>query len=119
MLTDDTCEISYVNEEAVKQVQKKMLHAKTINELSTLFSILGDSTRIKLLYALSHRELCVCDLASLLQMSQSAVSHQLRLLRTTNLVKYRKQGRIVYYSLADEHVTTLLGTGIEHANETA
>jgi ArsR family transcriptional regulator len=118
MLTDDICEITYVNEDAVKQVQKKMLPSKTVHVLSNIFSILGDPTRVKLLFALTHRELCVCDLAALLQMSQSAVSHQLRLLRTANLVKYRKDGRVVYYSLADDHVTTLLGTGIEHANET-
>ncbi len=118
MLTDDVCEITYVNEDAVKQVRARMLSTETFQRLSNLFSMLGDPTRVKLLFALNHRELCVCDMAALLQMSQSAVSHQLRLLRTTNLVKYRKQGRIVYYSLADDHVTTLLGTGIDHANET-
>ena len=117
MSRDDVCEINTVHEKNVSYVRSKMLNQATFRKLAGIFSLLGDPTRTKLLYALSQKELCVCDLSAVLGLSQSAVSHQLRLLRTANLVRNRKQGRIVYYTLADDHVTTLIGIGLEHANE--
>ena len=92
---------------------KNNIISKTVNN----FKILGDSTRMKILYALSQKELCVCDMAALFDMKHSAVSHQLRLLRNTNLVKFKKQGKIVLYSLADKHVMKLIDMGIKHAKE--
>ena len=117
MSRKDVCEIEYVNKETVQEVKSRMLENKIILKIANGFKILGDPTRVKILYALSQKELCVCDLAVLLGMTHSAVSHQLRLLRNTNLVKFRKEGKIVYYSLADEHIIKLIDMGIEHAKE--
>ena len=114
---EDVCEINYVNKKAVKEVKSKMLKNKVILKVADNFKILGDPTRVKILHALSQKELCVCDLSALLGMTHSAVSHQLRVLRTSNLVKFRKEGKIVYYSLADEHVIKLIDMGIKHAKE--
>lgn len=83
-------------------------------QVAETFKILGDVTRVKILHALSKRELCVCDLAAVVAMGQSAVSHQLRLLRGLRLVKYRREGKMVWYSLDDEHVFSLLSQGLEH-----
>jgi ArsR family transcriptional regulator len=86
-------------------------------ELADFFKVFGDSSRIKLLWALDRNELCVCDLASLLLMTKSAVSHQLRLLREAKLVKYRKDGKNVFYSLDDDHIRDILEKGTEHIKE--
>jgi ArsR family transcriptional regulator len=86
-------------------------------DLSELFKIFGDSTRIKILYSLLASEMCVCDIATLLNMSQSAISHQLRLLKQSGLVKYRREGKTVFYSLADSHVSTIINNGMEHVQE--
>ena len=86
-------------------------------DLAELFKIFGDSTRIKLLYALYESELCVCDLADVLGLTQSAVSHQLRLLKSSKLVKFRREGKTVFYSLADDHVIHILAQGMEHILE--
>lgn len=86
-------------------------------DLADLYKVFGDSTRIKILYALFERELCVCDIAGLLEMSMSAISHQLRVLKQAKLVKFRKEGRSVLYALADDHVKTILGQGMEHITE--
>ena len=118
MSKKDVCEIEFVNKKAVREVKSRMLDDAVILKIVNSFKILGDPTRIKILYALSQTELCVCDLAALLEMTHSAVSHQLRLLRNTNLVKFQKEGKIVYYSLADDHVIRLIDMGIEHAKET-
>jgi DNA-binding transcriptional ArsR family regulator len=116
--TLDVCTINEINPEAVAFVQKQALPADTIERVSRLFSALSDPTRLKILHALTvTEELCVCDLAALAELSVSAVSHQLRLLRDRDLVHARRDGRMVYYSLADDHVATLMGTGVEHANE--
>jgi ArsR family transcriptional regulator, lead/cadmium/zinc/bismuth-responsive transcriptional repressor len=116
--TLDVCTISEINPEAVAFVQQRALPADTIERVSRLFSALSDPTRLKILHALTvTEELCVCDLAALAELSVSAVSHQLRLLRDRDLVHARRDGRMVYYSLADDHVATLMGTGVEHANE--
>jgi DNA-binding transcriptional ArsR family regulator len=85
--------------------------------LAGIFKVLGDVTRVRMLTALSIQELCVCDLAAVLELSQSAVSHQLRLLRGARLVKYRKDGKVVYYSLDDDHVKTLFDQGLEHVQQ--
>lgn len=113
----DICEIVCVHEEDVKEVKSKMLEDELLFEVSDNFKIFGDSTRIKILYALSQRDLCVCDLAAVLDMSQSAISHQLRVLRTKNLVKFRKKGKMAYYFLADEHVVAMIELGVEHTKE--
>ena len=116
--TSDLCTINEIDSEKVAFVQKKALPEQTLDRLSRLFSALSDPTRLKILNALSVTdELCVCDLAVLAELSVSAVSHQLRLLRDRDLVRARRDGRMVFYSLADDHVSVLLGTGVEHANE--
>jgi len=93
-----------------------MLAEDSVMKIAEIFKILGDPTRIKVLDVLSKRELCVCDLAATLQMGQSAISHQLRILRGARLVKYRREGKEAWYSLDDEHVLTLFQQGLEHIN---
>lgn len=116
--TSNLCSINEIDPETVAFVQGKALPDMTVERLSRLFSALADPTRLKILHALSvTKELCVCDLAVLAELSVSAVSHQLRLLRDRDLVNARRDGRMVYYSLADDHVSILMGTGVEHANE--
>jgi DNA-binding transcriptional ArsR family regulator len=117
MKDGDVCEIECIHYEEVDRVKSAMLDDAEFLNLSDLFKIFGDSTRVKILFALSQRELCVCDLAAVLNISQSAVSHQLRLMRANNLVKFRKKGKMAYYSLADEHVVKLIEMGVEHARE--
>ena len=117
MIKKVVCEIEYVNKKAVQEVKSRMPVNKIILRVAEIFKILGDSTRVKILFALSQKELCVCDLSALLGMTHSAISHQLRLLRNSNLVKFRKEGKIVYYSLADSHVIKLIDMGIKHAKE--
>lgn len=114
---NEVCEIIYVNEKKVKKVQKEMLSEEDTETISEIFKVLGDLTRLKILYALSKEELCVCDLSSLLGITISAISHQLRILRNLKLVKSKRQGKIVYYSLADDHVLSLLHVGVKHAEE--
>ena len=100
----DTCEITFVNRKKVEEVRKKLKPDSTISQLAESFKVLGDSTRLKIIYVLSQAELCVCDIAALLGFSDSAVSHQLRVLRNMRLVKYRKDGKMAYYTLDDEHI---------------
>ncbi len=116
-MNKDVCEIESVDEESVKEVKSKMLEDELLFEISDTFKTFGDSTRLKIMYALSRNELCVCELAHVLEMSQSAISHQLRVLRSKNLVKFRKEGKMAYYSLADEHVVEIIKIGVEHAKE--
>lgn len=116
--TSDLCTINEIDPEKVAFVQKKALPEQTVERLSRLFSALSDPTRLKILHALTlTEELCVCDLAALAELSVSAVSHQLRLLRDRDLVRARRDGRMVYYSVADDHIAILMGTGVEHAEE--
>ena len=116
--TSNLCSINEIDPETVALVQGKSLPGNTIERLSRLFSALSDPTRLKILHALTvAKELCVCDLAVLAELSVSAVSHQLRLLRDRDLVQARRDGRMVFYSVADDHVATLIGTGVEHADE--
>ncbi|MDD7403814.1 MAG: metalloregulator ArsR/SmtB family transcription factor [Butyribacter sp.] len=106
-----------IDEKTVEEIQKKLPEESKLYELADLFKVFGDSTRIKILYVLFENEMCVYDIASLLNMTQSAISHQLRILKQNRLVKYRKEGKTVLYSLADEHVFTILRQGIEHVEE--
>jgi DNA-binding transcriptional ArsR family regulator len=116
--TSNLCSINEIDPEKVAFVQKKALPEQTVERLSRLFSALSDPTRLKILHALTvTEELCVCDLAALAELSVSAVSHQLRLLRDRDLVRARREGRMVFYSVADDHIAILMGTGVEHADE--
>ena len=111
------CDFIYVHEEVVNQVLEVMPKDEELQSLADFFRIFGDSTRIRILYALSQSELCVCDIASLLGMGQSAISHQLRILKQMRLVKFRREGKSVLYSLADGHIETILAQGMEHIGE--
>ena len=115
--TKDVCTVQFVHKDVVEKVRARMKPEETVALLAETFKVLGDPTRVKILYALLTAELCVCDISNLLKMSESAISHQLRILRNTRLVKYRKEGRIVYYSLADDHVRSLFKQGLDHAEE--
>jgi ArsR family transcriptional regulator len=98
-------------------VRAQMPPEETLYELAELYKVFGDSTRIKILYVLFEAELCVCDIAALLGMTVSAISHQLRILKQARLVKYRREGKTVYYSLADSHIHSILDAGTEHVRE--
>ncbi|MEF2144268.1 MAG: metalloregulator ArsR/SmtB family transcription factor [Desulfovibrionaceae bacterium] len=110
----DVCRMECVHEQAVAQAGEQMLPDREVSELAALFKVLGDPTRVRILRALFVGELCVCDLAALLGMTSSAVSHQLRLLRAAKLVRYRKEGKVVFYSLDDDHVRGLVAEGLDH-----
>lgn len=113
----DCCEAVQVHEDIVERVTEDMPDEEILYDLAELFKIFGDSTRIKILYVLFASELCVCDIAQLLGMSQSAISHQLRALKQSKLVRYRREGKQVFYALADGHVRTILDQGMEHVAE--
>lgn len=113
----ECCGCLFVHEDAVNEVLGGMPDDETLYDLAELFKVFGDSTRIKILYALFEAELCVCDIAQLLGLTQSAVSHQLRVLKGSRLVKFRRDGKTVFYSLADGHVRKIIGQGMEHVNE--
>lgn len=114
---DDRCDTHCIHEESVSAVRADMIDVEAAQSLAELFKTLGDPTRLKLLYALMQKELCVCDLAAVIDVSESAASHQLRVLRIHKLVKFRREGKILYYSLLDEHVRTLFTQGLEHVHE--
>jgi DNA-binding transcriptional ArsR family regulator len=111
------CEVLCINERKVASARKAMRPDETLYKLAAVFKVLGDPTRTKIISALLREELCVCDLTTLIGTSQSAVSHQLRVLRNMNLVKYRKDGRIAYYSLDDDHISSILTAGLKHVEE--
>ncbi|NOZ03298.1 MAG: winged helix-turn-helix transcriptional regulator [FCB group bacterium] len=111
------CETVFVDEEKVRTVQENISPDETLHILANTFKLLGEPTRLKILLALSIEELCVCDIASLLGITRSAISHQLRLLKSSRLVKFRRAGKMVYYSLDDQHVKHLLKDGLEHLND--
>lgn len=115
----DLCETQCVDEVTVRRARQAMRPPQTIAALAETFKVLGDPTRVSIAWALSREELCVCDLAALLGMSQSAVSHSLRALRQLRLVRYRREGRIAFYSLDDEHIARLLEEGVRHIEEEA
>jgi DNA-binding transcriptional ArsR family regulator len=114
---EEACEVSCVHPEAVQRARRAMPDEQCANDASALLKAVADPTRLRLLSALKTGELCVCDLAAVVGISESAVSHQLRLLRAHRLVTYRKEGRIAYYRLLDHHVTVLIGSALEHARE--
>ncbi|WP_167958950.1 ArsR/SmtB family transcription factor [Anaerosporobacter faecicola] len=113
----ETCDCQSVHEDILNTVKPIMPDEEILYDLAELFKIFGDTTRIKILCALFESEMCVCDIAELLNMTQSAISHQLRVLKTAKLVKNRKAGKIVYYSLADEHVKLIFDQGLSHVLE--
>ena len=108
---------THVHQETVQRVNEIMPGEEELFDLAELFKVFGDSTRIRILYVLFESEMCVCDIAQLLGMTQSAISHQLRALKQSKLVKYRREGKTIFYSLADDHVVTILGQGMEHIEE--
>ncbi len=108
------CKCNEIHNDIVCKVEENMISEETSSILAEFFKVLGEPTRIKILYALSINEMCVCDISKLLNMSQSAVSHQLRVLRAARLVKYRKEGKVVYYSLDDGHVENVFRQGLDH-----
>ena len=113
----ERCELTNVHEEVVERLLAAMPSDETLYDLAELFKVFGDSTRIKILYALFEAELCVCDMAQLLGLTQTAVSHQLRVLKTSKLVRSRREGKNIFYSLDDDHVRSIIGQGLEHLSE--
>lgn len=113
----DRTDCTVIHQEVVDAVREKMPDDELLLDLADCFKLFSDSTRLKILYALMEAEMCVCDISVLLGMTKSSVSHQLRVLKQSNLVKYRKAGRVIYYSLADDHVRTICRMGMEHVRE--
>ena len=111
------CSCTVIHHDVVKKVKEKMPENNIINHVSEFFKVFGDQTRIKIIVALLESRMCVCDLACLLEMTQSAVSHQLRVLKQNRLVKYSKEGKVVYYSLDDEHIKNIFNEGMIHILE--
>jgi len=111
------CDCDVIHDDVVKRVRKAMPVDEDFYDLADLYKMFSDSTRVRILWALSRHELCVCDIAVLLNMTKSAISHQLKSLRLSNLVKYDKRGKEVYYSLADDHVKDIFEKGFEHIHE--
>ena len=113
----DVCDVNAIHHDTVKQVKRQLPEDALLFDLAELFKVFGDSTRVRIISALLHSEMCVCDIAALLGMSKSAISHQLRALRQTRLVKYRRDGKVVYYSLDDTHIGAIFRQGLAHINE--
>ena len=117
MLSVECCESIEIHEDLLKIVNETMPDENELYDLAELFKVFGDSTRIRILYVLFEAEVCVCDLAQALNMTQSAISHQLRILKQNKLVKSRREGKSVFYSLADDHVRSIIAQGREHIEE--
>lgn len=113
----ECCEAHCVHQDLLEIVNADLPSEEELYDLAELFKVFGDSTRIRILYVLFEAEVCVCDLAEELNMTQSAISHQLRILKQSKLVKARREGKSIFYSLADDHVRTIIGQGREHINE--
>ena len=116
-MKNEQCEVSEVHEELLKIVNEKMPTDEVLFDLSELFKVFGDSTRMKILFVLFESEVCTCDLAAVLNMTSSAISHQLNALKRAKLVKSRREGKAVFYSLADDHVRTIIDQGMHHVEE--
>ena len=114
---DEKCEVTLIHEDNVKKAINELPDDELIVDLSDMFKIFGDQTRVKILMALESGELCVCDIAAVRNMSQSAISHQLRVLKQSNIVKTRRQGKVVYYSISDDHVKEIFDIAIVHVQE--
>ena len=110
------CDCNIIHQNAVNIALKNKPKEKELENLTTLFKILGDSTRTKILWILDHHEMCVCDIANVLNMTKSSISHQLAILRETGIVRFRRSGKEVYYTLDDEHISRLYEIGLEHIN---
>jgi ArsR family transcriptional regulator, lead/cadmium/zinc/bismuth-responsive transcriptional repressor len=115
--TIESCKCNFIHEDIVDEARDNMPQEEMLYDLAELFKVFGDTTRVKILYALFSSEMCVCDIANLLGMTQSAISHQLRVLKQARLVKYRKDGKVVYYSLDDDHIKQIFNCGLCHINE--
>ena len=113
----DVCCSNELHEDVVNSVRSKMPDTEMLYELAELFKVFGDTTRVRILYALSAQEMCVCDIAELLEMTHSSISHQLRVLKQARLVKFRKEGKSVFYSLDDCHISQIFSCGLEHIEE--
>ncbi|MDR1930743.1 MAG: metalloregulator ArsR/SmtB family transcription factor [Treponema sp.] len=113
----DRCDCTVIHEDVVNVIREKLPAEEDLLDLADLFKVFGDSTRIRIIGALLHGELCVCDIAALLDMTKSAISHQLRVLRQAKLVKHRRDGKVVFYSLDDDHVGSIFRQGLEHVQE--
>lgn len=113
----ECCDFIHAHDEIIEKVEKVMPSEDTLYDLTELFRIFGDSTRVRILYVLLVSEMCVCDIATLLGMTQSAISHQLKALKNAKLIKSRRDGKTVFYSLADDHVSAIMSQGIEHVCE--
>ncbi len=113
----DRCDCEVIHEDVVARVKKNMPDEEVMMDLGDAFKVFSDSTRLKIMCALIREEMCVCDISALLGMTKSAISHQLRVLKQTNLVKNRREGKVVYYSIADEHVETIINNGMDHVLE--
>ena len=113
----DCCDGIEIHRDRLKVVTEQMPREEELYDLAELFKVFGDSTRIKILYVLTEAEMCVCDIAQVLNMTQSAISHQLKILKQSKLVKNRREGKAVFYSLADGHVKTIMKQGLDHIEE--
>lgn len=113
----EICQISTIHPENIKDVKTEMPDDEILEQIADLFKVFGDFTRVRIIFALFKSEMCVCDLANLLGMSSSAISHQLRVLKQAKIVKFRREGKVVYYSLDDEHVYKIFEQGFEHVTE--
>ena len=113
----ECCEVPLVHRDLVSEVRAKLPEENKMQDLAELFKVFGDTTRIRILFVLFESEMCVCDMAETLNMTQSAISHQLRLLKSSGLIRARRQGKSVFYSLADDHVSTIMKQGWEHILE--
>ena len=116
-LNDEKCEVTLIHEDNVKKAINELPDDELIADLSDMFKIFGDQTRVKILMALESGELCVCDIAAVMNMSQSAISHQLRVLKQSNIVKTRREGKVVYYSISDDHVKEIFNMAMVHVQE--
>ena len=116
---DDLCEVRCIDAKKVMRARRAMKPDDSVERVADTFKVLGDPTRLRIVHALAREELCVCDLGTLLGLSQSTVSHSLRALRQMRLVRYRKAGKIAYYSLDDDHIARILGVAFEHVEEGA
>ena len=114
---NERCDVSCTHDDVIKQVAGHMPPEDELLDLAELFKVFGDTTRMKILYVLFEAEMCVCDIAELLGISQSAISHQLRIIKQAKLIKNRRDGKTIYYSLADDHVKTIIGMAKEHLEE--
>lgn len=113
----ESCAVHHDNKDLVNRVEKQIPREEDLYDLADFFKVFGDTTRIKILYVLRFSEMCVCELADTLKMTQSAISHQLRVLKQMDLVKARRDGKAIFYSLADDHIAIILDVGLEHINE--